>query len=153
MGIKEKIHQHRRIMFDTAPVIYFIEEHPTYGSIADEIFKVIKDNSEFHAFSSVITLTEVLTYPLRESDDELAAMYREFLSDSVNFTLYDLDPLIAEQAAKLRGKYGLRTPDAIQIATGIENGGTLFITNDKRLRRIEEIEIMVLEDYLEDNGN
>lgn len=61
MGIKSLIERHRRIMFDTAPIIYFIEEHKDFGKITDEIFKIIKDNLDYHAFSSVLTLTEVLT--------------------------------------------------------------------------------------------
>jgi predicted nucleic acid-binding protein len=148
MGIKEKIHEHRRIMFDSAPVIYFIEEHPVYGTTADAIFKEIRDNSHIHAFSSVITLIEVLTQPLRESDEELAGRYRDFLLRSANFTIYDIDPLIGEQAAKLRAEYGIRTPDAVQLAIGTGNGGTLFVTNDKRLKKVKETEIMVLEDYV-----
>jgi len=63
MGIKKIIKRHKRIMFDTALLIYFIEEHKDFGKIIDEIFKLIKDNFEYHAFSSVITLTEVLTQP------------------------------------------------------------------------------------------
>ncbi|OQY60388.1 MAG: hypothetical protein B6245_01750 [Desulfobacteraceae bacterium 4572_88] len=55
MGLKEKIYEHRRILFDSSPVICFIEEHPIYGSIADEIFREIRDNDNFHAFSSVIS--------------------------------------------------------------------------------------------------
>ncbi|OQX28246.1 MAG: hypothetical protein BWK80_01135 [Desulfobacteraceae bacterium IS3] len=148
MGVKEKICKHQRIMFDSSPVIYFIEEHPIYGAITDEIFKVIKDNRDVHAFSSAITLIEVLTHPLRDSDEELAGRYREFLIRSANFTIYDIEPMIGEQAAKLRAKYGIRTPDAIQLAVGIGNGGTLFVTNDKRLKKIKEMKIMVLEDYL-----
>jgi len=40
-------------------------------------------------------------------------------------------------------------PDAIQLAIGIENNATLFLTNDKALKNIDEIEVLVLEDYLE----
>jgi len=56
MGIRQAIEGHRRIMFDTAPIVYFIEEHKEFGKITDEIFKVIKDDSEYRPFSSVITL-------------------------------------------------------------------------------------------------
>ncbi|MBU2444010.1 MAG: hypothetical protein KJ666_00350 [Bacteroidetes bacterium] len=45
-------------------------------------------------------------------------------------------------------RYGIRTPDAIQFAIGIENNGTLFITNDKNLKKVKEIEVLVLEEYL-----
>ena len=67
MVIDEALKKHRRIMCDTAPIIYFIEEHDIYGIVADKIFAFIRDHSSLYAFSSVITLTEVLTQPLRKS--------------------------------------------------------------------------------------
>lgn len=148
MGIKKIIERHRRIMFDTAPVIYFIEEHKDFGKITDEIFKLIKDNFGYHAFSSVITLTEVLTQPLREARGDIVEKYRQFFLNSSNFIVYSVDPIIAEKAAELRAQYGIKTPDAIQFAIGIENNGTLFVTNDRTLKKIKEIEVLVLEEHL-----
>ena len=148
MGIKNVIKKHKRIMFDSAPIIYFIEEHKDFGGITDEIFKLIRDNPEYFAFSSVITLIEVLTQPLRDLREDIVEKYRQFLLNSMNFTIYSIDSMIAEKAAELRARYGTKTPDAIQLAVGMENKGTLFITNDKNLKKIEGIEILVLEDYL-----
>jgi len=147
MGIRQAIEGHRRIMFDTAPIVYFIEEHKEFGKIADEIFKVIKDDSEYRPFSSVITLIEVLTQPLRKSKMEVVEKYRQFLLNSSNFITYSIDPIIAEKSAemRLRAQYGIKTP--IQLA-GIENDGTLFVTNDRDLKKIKEIEVIVLEEYL-----
>ena len=148
MGIKRAIRKHRRIMFDTAPIIYFIEEHKSFGGITEEIFGLIRENHEYHAFSSVITLAEVLAQPLRKSNKQLVEKYRQFLLNASNFTLYSIDPIIAEKAAELRAKYEIRMPDAMQLAVAIENVATLFITNDKDLKKVEEIEVLVLEDYL-----
>jgi predicted nucleic acid-binding protein len=148
MGIKKIIERHRRIMFDTAPLIYFIEEHKDFGKITDEIFKLIKDNFDYYAFSSVITLIEVLTQPLRKSKRDIVEKYRQFLLNSSNFIVYSVDPIIAEKAAELRAQYGIKTPDAIQFAIGIENNATLFVTNDKNLKKIKEIEVLVLEEHL-----
>ena len=147
MGIRQAIEGHRRIMFDTAPIVYFIEEHKEFGKITDEIFKVIKDDSEYRPFSSVITLIEVLTQPLRKSKMEVVEKYRQFLLNSSNFITYSIDPIIAQKSAELRAQYGIKTPDAIQLA-GIENDGTLFVTNDRDLKKIKEIEVIVLEEYL-----
>ncbi len=61
--------------------------------------------------------------------------------------LYSIDAVIAEKSAELRSKYSLKTPDAIQIAAGIENSASLFITNDERLKGIDEIEVLALSDY------
>lgn len=135
-------------MFDTAPIVYFIEEHEEFGKIADEIFKTIKDDFSYHSFSSVITITEVLTQPLRKSRRDIYEKYRKFLLNSSNFVIYSIDPIVAEKAAELRAQYGIKTPDAIQLAVGIENNGTLFVTNDRALKRINEIEVLVLKEYL-----
>jgi predicted nucleic acid-binding protein len=40
----------------------------------------------------------------------------------------------------------LRTPDALQIAACLAHGAEAFVTNDRRLRRVTEIEVKVLED-------
>jgi predicted nucleic acid-binding protein len=148
MDIKRIIKRHQRIMFDTAPIVYFIEEHDVFGEIADEIFKMIKNDLRYHSFSSVITITEVLTQPLRRSRRDIYEKYREFLLNSSNFFIYSIDPIIAEKAAELRAKYGIKTPDAIQLAVGIENKGTIFITNDSDLKRVNEINVLVLNEFL-----
>jgi predicted nucleic acid-binding protein len=48
------------------------------------------------------------------------------------------------RAAEIRARYGLRTPDAIMIATAIESGATLAVTNDDAWRKVEELEVLVL---------
>lgn len=35
MGIGQALEGHRRIMFDTAPIVYFIEEHREFGKIKE----------------------------------------------------------------------------------------------------------------------
>jgi predicted nucleic acid-binding protein len=42
----------------------------------------------------------------------------------------------------------LRTPDALQIATAAEHGAQIIVTNDNRWKRLKEIPVVVLEDYL-----
>ena len=59
-----------------------------------------------------------------------------------------IDEKLAEAAALIRARYRFRLPDALQIAAAIEGEATLFITNDKRLKKIDAIEVLVLDDYL-----
>ncbi len=148
MEIEKIFNKHKRLMIDTAPVIYFIEEHSNYGNISEKLFRIIRDDYSITAFSSVITLIEVLTQPFRKSLNNIADKYRTFLLHSSNFIIYPVDTIIAEKSAQLRAKYDMKTPDAIQISVGLENEATLFITNDKELKRIKEIEVLILEDYL-----
>jgi predicted nucleic acid-binding protein len=58
---------------------------------------------------------------------------------------------LARKAAELRASYRLRTPDAIQLAAAIELGARVFLTNDDRIHGITEIEIVVLERWLQEH--
>lgn len=47
------------------------------------------------------------------------------------------------------GKYTfLRAMDAIQIAASLEAKADVFITNDSKLKQIEELKVIILRDYL-----
>jgi hypothetical protein len=66
---------------DTAPLIYFIEENPNYLDITDVFFEAMF-RGEFSVVTSVLTITEVLVYPLRQGNTTLAQQYREILFNS-----------------------------------------------------------------------
>lgn len=130
---------------DTAPFIYFVEQNPIYVDLMREIFGRIQTN-EFTACSSVITLTEVLILPLRASNQKLTDDYENILQSGRNFKLLPINWLIARKAANLRSKYNLRTPDALQIATAIDAGCDAFLCNDNGLKRVVEINVLILDD-------
>jgi predicted nucleic acid-binding protein len=134
-----------RLGLDTPPFIYFIERNPTYLNVVREVFRRITAGLPT-AHSSVITLTEVLTQPYRVRNDALARRYRRFLLRSPNFSLDAITADSAEQAADLRARYGLRTPDALQIATALAVGCGAFLTNDARLKRVSELRVLVLDE-------
>ena len=138
----------RVVAFDSAPLIYYIEEHPAYLALADELFDSI-DQAQSHGLTSVLTLLEVLIKPLRDGRVDLTAAYRQLLTNAANLQLHALDAGISERAAQLRAQHQwLRTPDAIQIATALERGAEILVTNDERWKRLSEIEVPVLKDYL-----
>lgn len=67
---------------DTAPLIYFVEEHPIYLEITDAFFEVL-NCSDFRVVTSVVTLLEVLIYPLRQGNSTLAQQYRDILFNAL----------------------------------------------------------------------
>ncbi|MFN3740437.1 MAG: type II toxin-antitoxin system VapC family toxin, partial [Thermodesulfovibrionales bacterium] len=81
-------------------------------------------------------------------DVALAEKYREIMLYSENFTVYEISNDILELAARIRARYEIRTPDALQIATGIFKRADIFLSNDSRLNKIEEIKVMLLEDII-----
>jgi predicted nucleic acid-binding protein len=91
----------------------------------------------------------VLVHPFRTGNGPLGQKYRDILLYSDGLTTFEILHEVSEEASKLRAKYSIRTPDAIQIAVGILYGADKFLTNDPDLRRISEIEVLILDDFLE----
>ena len=153
MGVNElslRLEQYAQIALDTSPIIYFVEANPQYTSLATLIFQKISQGNLL-GFTSTITLTEVLAFPFYKQLPDLQEKYRQLLLESKNISLVPIHPGVAITAASLRAKYkenNLRTPDALQLAMAIETNCQAFITNDKRLHVIQELDVIVLEDYL-----
>ena len=59
------------LAFDTSPLIYYIEQHPLYLPITDDLFDSIHQGNT-RAITSVLTLLEVLVQPLRSGRLDLA---------------------------------------------------------------------------------
>ena len=152
MNLSLELNLINTIFLDTAPVIYFIEAHPQFGPLAKEAVYAFQSGS-LCAFSSVITLTEVLSKPSETGNEVLAKKFAEFLKHGRNLTLLDITSSIAERAGRLRGRYtDIKAIDALQISSAIEAGADAFLTNDKKLKKVEEIKVMVLKDYLQEQG-
>jgi len=55
---------------------------------------------------------------------------------------------VARRASDLKAVNRIKTPDAIQVATALQHGATVFITNDRIFERVKEIEVLLLEKFL-----
>jgi len=150
MTLSETIGTIKTIFLDTAPVIYFIEAHDQFGPLVKQIVELMNIN-RIQAFTSVLTLSEVLPKPVEMGNEELAEKFKTYLKNGPNLTLLPITDSIGEGAGVLRGKYPhLKTVDAVQIAAALDAEAEAFLTNDKKLSGIKEINIIVLSDYLDD---
>ena len=125
--------------------IYLIEStSPATTRLVIEIFRQITERLK--GITSVVSLGEVLVQPLRDSNMVLRRQYRELLFERPSLRTVWIDPAVAEQAADLRARYRFRLPDALQLAVAIEEGCEAFLTNDRRLARVTELRVLVLDD-------
>lgn len=147
MTLSDELEKISAPFIDTAPIIYYIEAHPQFGPLAKQVVDAFQSETAT-AFTSVITLTEVLSKPMKDRNDELAEKFADFLEHGKNIGLIEISSEVPKRAGKLRGTHQtLRTVDAIQVAAAIEVGADAFITNDKSLKQVNEIKVVVLADY------
>lgn len=146
MGIMNDIGE-GPVCLDTCVFIYFIEENSDFLELILPIFEAI-DKGLLVAITSGITLIETLVIPFRCSNEELADQYERILTKSPGMRMYELDRELLRQGVYLRARFGLKTPDALQIAAAQRGGCSTFITNDRRLPDIEKLKIVQLSSYL-----
>jgi predicted nucleic acid-binding protein len=90
-------------------------------------------------------MTELLVHPYRKDDvDHVNSIYA-LASTYPNLSWVPLTLALADDAARLRAKYGLRTPDAIHVATAIAGSATGFIGNDHAFQGVTELEVLLLD--------
>lgn len=145
MKIADALKGVKRICLDTAPIIYFTEKNPNYFVLMQAVFKHIQVN-KIQLITSTLSLTEVLMKPLQAQNQALQQQYHKLLLNTRNLRTVTLDVAIAIKAAELRAKYNLRTPDALQLATSIHLTCDIFMTNDKGLKRVNEIPVLLIDD-------
>ena len=72
--------------------------------------------------------------------------FETFIFDA-NITISSLTKDVSKYAAQIRAKYsGIKSMDALQLASAIVSGCDLFLTNDKQLRQVEEIPVLLVDD-------
>jgi predicted nucleic acid-binding protein len=145
MKIQDALNGVGTLGIETAPFIYFVERHPTYVDRMRAIFQQV-NNGLPQVITSVITLTEVLIMPLQTGHARYEQEYRDMLLNTAHITTLPVSIAIADRAAFLRAHYRLRTPDALHVATALVSQCDAFLTNDRDLKRIQEIPILVLDE-------
>lgn len=105
---------------------------------------------EARIYTSALTITEITKGPKADDpplDEDQAATFARFLENEY-VTLVSVDPVVAEKAKELRRAFhGLRTPDAIHVATGVVIGAGVLYTYDGdqlKLKGDERLEGMVI---------
>jgi predicted nucleic acid-binding protein len=126
------------LLLDTAPIIYWLENHPEFGSRFQPLFEAHR-NGEVRFAVTTITLAEVMIGPLQSNDEALARRYRTILE---SWQLVELDSAIAESAARLRATLRLKLPDAVQAASALAVNADALVTHDRDFSRLKSLRLI-----------
>lgn len=138
-----------RIGLDSSTLIYYFENESRYGALTNRLFNRVAGGLE--AVLSAVTVMEVMVKPFRAGPKTVDVVARK-LKETSNFIFIPASFEIALEAARLRSRYGLKAPDALQLATSIVSDAQVFLTNDGGFRAAahkEAIKIVLLEDCRE----
>ena len=127
-----------RVLVDTAPIIYVLESHPVWSVRFEPLF-ALHEQGRIALAVTTVTLAELLTGPFAAGEESLARRYRAVLE---SWQVVDLTADIAEQAARLRGRYKLKLPDAVQLASALAINADAFVTHDRDFGKVKGLRVI-----------
>jgi predicted nucleic acid-binding protein len=145
--LRRAVEKHKIIGLDTAPFIYYVEDVAPYADLLDPVFRLLEDHV-LRAVTSTVTFAEILTKPFADKNFALADEIKLTLKSFSSLAVVSIDEKLAEAAALIRGRYAIRLPDALQVSAAIQGEATVFLTNDKRVRKLAALEVLVLSDFV-----
>lgn len=138
-----------KVALDSSILIYHLEDAEPYSGLTEIALAAVAEGAPA-AVLSTISVTELLVKPFADGREDRVVVFEKFVLSLPNATIVPPGYRAAREAARLRARYDLRTPDALLIATAIDEKAEALLTNDGRLRRLkpEGLAVLVLEDYL-----
>lgn len=146
MGLLEAV-QGRKVYFDANIFIYFLEGAAPYQALLGSLFEALAAQ-RFTAQTSLLTVTEILPPLVRANHSAAIAGAIDLVRDSGLIETHSASDQIFIQAGFLRGAIGMKTPDALHVATAISQGADIFLTNDQGIRTPSSLTRLLLSDYV-----
>jgi uncharacterized protein len=134
-----------RIYLDSDGLIDLV--NPTSEVNLEQNRKIAKarDESRLVFVTSELTIVESLVYVVQHGDFAREREIRAYLQPTPSRLVVPISRFILEEALQLRVAHGLRTPDAIHIATGTMNHCDAYLTKDAKWPKVGVSTITIAE--------
>jgi len=130
------------VFVDANILIHHLESTPNLGTRASARLAALHAAGDRIVVSDLIRL-ECRVGPLKTGNETLLSKYDGFFS-LPGIRVAALTASICDRAASIRARYGLRTPDALNLAAAVELGCDIFLTHDARLARFTPLKVEAL---------
>ncbi len=130
--------EHALLLLDSAPIVYFLENHPKFGPRFAPLFEEHSRGRVRFAVTT-ITIAEVLTGPLQAGEESLVVQYRSILR---SWQVVALDAEIAESAARMRTSLRLKLADAVQLASALAIDADALVTHDRDFSQVRSLRVI-----------
>ena len=148
-NLEQRLEGHQVVGLDTSIFIYHLEANPKYIPLTQTVLQIIQSGRS-NGIVSTVTVMELTVHPWRMGRGDVAHQYEALLVNFPNLRLVEVTREVARRGAQLRANYNLRPADALQVATAMMGGATAWVSNDKKLKRLElAMDVLILDDFVE----
>ena len=135
----------RRVYLDANLYIYLFEGVSAHRETMRELVAEI-DRRDIAVIASELMFAELLPRPLREGRRDVVERYFDLMQRTPRITLASVDRRVILRAVRLRADFGLRSMDALHLATALVHDCRTFLTNDRRLASVDDLRVLMLRD-------
>jgi predicted nucleic acid-binding protein len=123
------------IVVDTSVLISYLDGDEAFSPAATILLDELVAGGTHPALVSAVSVTECLVRPFRAGPAAVSTA-ATFLGHFPNLRVRSIDHGVAMEAARVRALTGLRTPDALVIATALVDGVGTIVTADGGWERV-----------------
>jgi len=135
----------KKIYLDANIIIYLLEGFEPFTSSLSRLLEAI-EAGQVRCVTSEMTVAEVLVRPFRQESAKLIKTYIDALNDKRLVTLQPITYQTLTDAAFTRAQTGMKLPDAIHVATAVQGGCAIFLSNDRKIKTPKSLKLMSLEE-------
>ena len=136
-----------RVHLDANIFILFVEAAYASGSALHQIFDGIGKH-RWAVVTSELSLAEVLVRPIQLRNEKMIAIYEAVLQFCPGLERCAIDLATLRSCARIRADHGLKLPDAIHVASALATNCQFLITEDKRVRSVDQLQVLRLADLV-----
>lgn len=138
----------RLAYLDTNIFIYAVEGGTRFDVMLGRYFERLADRLE-RAITSELTLAEVLVKPFQDHSLSRQQAFNDAIQTQDGLSVSPVTRTVLIEAARVRATTTprLKLPDAIHVATALEHGCEVLLTNDHRIRTVPGLDVRYLDDY------
>lgn len=131
-----------RVYLDSCIIIYLTEGRADLRDRISRGLLATEDTPPTVVFTDLSRL-ECRVKPLAAGDATILANYDEFFA-TPGYVKFVIDTAAFDLATELRARHGLKTPDALHLASAIASGCDEFWSNDERLATAMDVRLRML---------
>jgi predicted nucleic acid-binding protein len=132
-----------RLYIDACCIIYAIEGLPQFKDPVLRRLVDVESRPDGVIITSRLSRLECRVKPLRDNQQNILGYYDGFFARTP-LILAEITAAVIERATELRARLNFKTPDAIHLATAIEEHADVFLTGDIGLARCPHITVDVI---------
>lgn len=131
------------LYLDANSIIYVIEGAASVRNTVVTQISEVENATGARIVTSRLSWLECRVKPLRDGNAELLRLYDGFFARG-SLAVVEIGQQVIELATEIRARHRYKVPDAIHLATAVEQRADLFLTGDVGLAKFPELKIEII---------